>query len=281
MQMPSRLGILFNGAALLIVAASTVAVFRSTFLPDEMAACGTRYERATQLSLERSRGELLTSADLQARFGGADWGLLENARIIETRNGPAKQAIEVRFMRTNTNVPAAESKMGMGFTWTPRNAGKAAAACLTYSVFMSKDFDFAKGGRLPGFVAATPDQDATAAPVSSRVAWRDSGALELRVQMADWPEPRRLTGDKTYTLPRGQWVSLEQEIVLNSPGAKDGLLRVWADGTMILEKKNLALREKPDTQVSGVLAEATLSTVAGVSAPKDQKMLLSPPELRW
>lgn len=281
MQMPSRLGILFNGAALLIVGASVAAVVRYTFMADDIAACSTRYEHGTQLSLARPGGELLTPADLQARSSGADWGLIENARVIEVRNGPAKQAIEVRFLRTNTNAPAAESKMGMGFTWTPRSAGKAAAACLTYSVFMPRDFDFAKGGRLPGFVATAPDQDATASPVSSRVTWRESGGLDLRVQMADWPEPRRLTGDKTYIFPRGQWVSLEQEIVLNSPGAKDGLLRVWADGTMIFEKNNLALREKPETQVSGVLAEATLSTMAGVSAPKDQKMLVSPPELRW
>ena len=281
MQMPSRLGILFNGAALLIVGASVAAVLRYTFMADDIAACSARYEHGTQLSLERSRGELLTAADLQARSGGTDWGLLENARIVVARDGPAKQAIEVRFLRTNSNSPAAESKMGMGFTWMPRNVGKAAAACLTYSVFMSKDFDFAKGGRLPGFVAATPDQDATAAPVSSRVTWRDSGALELRVQMADWPEPRRLTGDKTYILPRGQWVSLEQEIVLNSPGAKDGLLRVWADGTMIFEKKNFAFREKPETQISGVLAETTLSAPTGTPLPKDQKVLLSPPELRW
>ena len=281
MQMPSRLGILFNGAALLIVGASLAAVLRYTFMADDIAACSARYEHGTQLSLERSRGELLSSADLQARSGGTDWGLLENARIVEIRDGPAKQAIEVRFLRTNTNAPAAESKMGMGFTWMPRSTGKSAAACLTYSVFVPKDFDFAKGGRLPGFVTNTSDQNGTASSVSSRIAWRESGGLELRAQMADWLEPRRVAGDKPYILPRGQWVSLEQEIVLNAPGAKDGALRVWADGALVLEKTGLVIREKPETQISGVLAETTLSAQAGTPLPKDQKILLSPPELRW
>jgi hypothetical protein len=171
--------------------------------------------------------------------------------------------------------------MGMGFSWMPRSAGKPDAACLTYSVFLSKDFDFAKGGRLPGFVAGARDQDVTAGAVSSRIAWRESGGLELRAQIADWLESRRVTGDRIYMLPRGQWVALEQEIVLNTPGAKDGILRVWADGALVLEKKDLAIREKAQTQITGVLAETTLSPLAGAPLPKDQKILLSPPELRW
>ena len=103
----------------------------------------------------------------------------------------------------------------------------------------------------------------------------------LRAQMAGWLEPRRVATDTSYILPRGQWVSLEQEIVLNAPGAKDGALRVWADGALVVEKKGLAIREKPETRISGVLAEATLSTQTGSTAQKGQQLLLSPPELRW
>ena len=99
--------------------------------------------------------------------------------------------------------------------------------------------------------------------------------------MPNWLEPRRVTGDKIYMLPRGQWVSLEQEIVLNKPGARDGALRVWADGALVLEKTGLVIRDKAQTQISGVLAETTLSLQAGTTLPKDQKILLSPPELRW
>lgn len=282
MQMPSRLGILFNGAALLILGTSVAAAVRYTFMSDDIVACSTRYEHGTQFSLTQPGGELLTPADLQARSAGTDWGLIENTRVIEARGGAAKQAIEVRFTPAKTSATPADGKMGMGFSWMPRGAGKPAAACLTYSVFLSKDFDFAKGGRLPGFVASAGTQDAAAAgTVSSRIAWRESGGLELRAQIADWLEPRRVTGDKIYMLPRGQWVSLEQEIVLNTPGAKDGALRVWADGALVLEKTGLVIRDKAQTQISGVLAETTLSAQAGTTLPKDQKILLSPPELRW
>jgi hypothetical protein len=281
MQMPSRLGILFNGAALLIAGASVAAAVRYTFMADDMAACSTRYEHGTQFSLARPGGELLTPADLQARSAGTDWGLIENARVVEVSGAPAKQAIEVRFTQPKASITSPDGKLGMGFSWMPKSAGKSAAACLTYSVFLSKDFDFAKGGRLPGFVASAGDQEATTGTMSSRIAWRESGGLELRAQIADWLEPRRITGDRTYMLPRGQWVALEQEIVLNTPGAKDGALRVWADGALVFEKTGLVIREKPQTQISGILAETTLSAPVGVALPKDQRILLSPPELRW
>ena len=99
MKRPTRLAILFNGAALLVVLASGAAVLRSVFMPDEVAPCSTRYSQGTQLSLERSRGELLTAADLQARFGGDDWGLLDNARVVALKGDPVKPAIEVRLAK--------------------------------------------------------------------------------------------------------------------------------------------------------------------------------------
>ena len=148
MQMPSRLGILFNGAALLIVGASAAAVVRYTFMADDIAACSTRYEHGTQLSLARPNGELLTPADLQARSSGTDWGL-QNARIIEARGAPAKQAIEVRFVPANASSDAS-GKMGMGFTWAPRSASKPAAACLTYSVFVARHLRVRQGRSPPG-----------------------------------------------------------------------------------------------------------------------------------
>ena len=279
MQMPSRLGILFNGAALLIVGASAAAVVRYTFMADDIAACSTRYEHGTQLSLARPNGELLTPADLQARSSGTDWGL-QNARIIEARGAPAKQAIEVRFVPANASSDA-QRQNGHGLHVGTQKRQQACSRLPDILRFRRRHFEFAKGGRLPGFVMNTPDQDGIAGAVSSRIAWRESGGLELRAQMADWLEPRRVATDTPYILPRGQWVSLEQEIVLNAPGAKDGALRVWADGVLIVEKKGLAIREKPETRISGVLAEATLSTQAGSPAQKGQQLLLSPPELRW
>lgn len=243
MKKPTRLAMLFNGAALLIALASGTAVLRSVFAPDEVAPCSTRYSHGTQLSLERSRGELLTAADLQARFGGADWGLLENARVVELKGNTPRPAIEVRLAKASGE--GSDSRFGMGFTWAPKGMHQTSSACLTYSVLMPSDFDFARGGRLPGLLATSQSQNSAAPSKSFRSGWRETGALEVRAQIQGWSDARPLpSNQREHTLPRGQWIALEQEVVLNTPGKKDGVMRLWADGALKFEKTGLVLDRK-------------------------------------
>jgi hypothetical protein len=40
----------------------------------------------------------------------------------------------------------------------------------------------------------------------------------------------------------GRWVCFESEVLLNTPGKKDGLYRMWADDSLIIERKDVDLR---------------------------------------
>jgi hypothetical protein len=281
MKKPTGLAILFNGAALLIVLASGAAMLRTVFAPEEMAPCSARYGHGTRLALERSRGELLTAADLQARFGGTDWGLLDNARVVEVKGDVARPAIEVRLAKAPGEAASADPRNGMGFTWAPKAVDQLSAACLTFSVLTPADFDFAKGGRLPGLLATGQSHSAATSGQSFRTGWHETGALEVRVQLPGWSDSRVLANDRSeYPLPRGQWIALEQEIVLNTPGQKDGAVRVWVDGALRFEKTSLVLREGADVKISGVAAEALSHSPAG-SGARDRKLWFSSLELRW
>lgn len=283
MQMPTKLAILFNGAALLIVAASGVAAFRSIFIPEEIASCGSRYQRGTQLSLERSPGDMLMPADLQARFGGRDWGLLENASIVSRKDSPTGHAIEVRLARATAESTQTVEHSGIGFTWQPKLVSGISAACLTYSVFMPEDFDFGKGGRLPGLLGTSDERPAGEVAFSIRHVWRDNGGLEIYGHLPQWAEGKWLPNNRGgYFFPRGRWVSLEQEVVLNTPGQPDGMLRVWADGALKFEKTGLLFRENADVRISGALVEAARNDrTTAASTGKQRTLWLSPVELRW
>ncbi len=43
-------------------------------------------------------------------------------------------------------------------------------------------------------------------------------------------------------LQRNRWYSIEQQVRLNTPGLADGVLRVWLDGRLLMERQNLRLR---------------------------------------
>jgi hypothetical protein len=277
MRKSTKLAILFNGAALLLVGASAAAIVRSLFVTEETPPCATRYAEGTQLALERYDGEKFTPADLQARFGGNDWGLLDNTSIVDVKDGPAKHAIQIRFAKSEPTSPQAGDRNGMGFTWRPHDAGGASAACLSYSARVQEDFDFGKGGRLPGLLAAA-GQGTAKEQISASPGWRADGNLDAL--MSGLTEARPLSSKRTSELPRGRWMAIEQEMILNTPGMRDGVLRLWLDGALKFEATDLAFRDKPEVKISGVLAEA-VSASPSVSAGKTRSLLVSPLELRW
>ena len=85
-----------------------------------------------------------------------------------------------------------------------------------------------------------------------------------------------------YTIPRGRWVQIDQEVVLNASDQENGILRVWIDGALAIDKADFAYRVKPDIALAGVAADVYYSgdDVTGRS-PADAKVWLTPFEIRW
>lgn len=284
MKSMSNKAILFNGAALVIVLATAGAMVRSALFHDDAPPCLDRYAKGTVFGLERN-GQPLGTPDLQSRVGGTDWGLLEGARVVKLKSGPAPHALEMNLGAVKVRADDKETKPGIGFTWAPRGFERAEAACLAYSVYLGEDFVFGKGGVLPGLFGIPKNDNGEAKdPVfSTRYAWRADGSGDVHTHLPDWPVGRAMGNDRGgFKLDRGRWMTLEQEVVLNDPGQKNGLIRIWVDGALRFEKSQVMFRDK-----NGDTAQAALAGVlAEVSMPGDtpvaqHRLWISPFELRW
>ena len=118
---------------------------------------------------------------------------------------------------------------GIDFRWNVAGAKAAKAACLSYSVWLPDKFDFGTGGNLPGIAGGEPD---TPSAFGTRLQWRVGGEAELAVA----PSGASFQGIRpNFALLPGRWTQVEQEVVLNTPGAKDGLARLWIDGKLRAE----------------------------------------------
>jgi hypothetical protein len=79
--------------------------------------------------------------------------------------------------------------------------------------------------------------------------------------------------------PDGRWVRLEQEV---NPKGSDGILRVWLDGTLAIDRSDLAYRDRPETTITGVNANVHYGHEDPAhGAPKDATIWLTPFEIRW
>ena len=89
---------------------------------------------------------------------------------------------------------------------------------------------------------------------------------------------------EAFEFPRGKWVKLEQEVVLNTPKKTDGILRVWVDGTLAIDRTDMTYRAKPDVTASRVSVDVFYGSGPDdpqTAAAKDAKVWLSPLEVRW
>lgn len=281
--MPSNTSLLLNGAAILVVVASVGVVLRSTFVGEDMPSCKERFVSATRFALENN-GEPLSAAELQGELANTDWGLTRGARVVKLKSGPAKHALELDLASApSVSKDRAAERAGIGFQWAPQTFDKPKSACLTYSVFVPEGFTFGRGGRLPGLLGSSVlESEAAPSQFSTRYMWGTDGELDIAPQLAGMSEGRALGPKRaSFKLTPGKWTELEQEVVLNTPGQADGALRVWQDGNLVFEKKNMQFRSKPSVNVSGVLAETAAGEVPAGTRRGPQKIWLTPFELRW
>jgi hypothetical protein len=286
MTIPLKLVANITGISAVVIA--SVYIANSFISPDVEALCEARYTGATQLTLRNSEGAIMSPIELQARVGLSEWGMLENAKIVESGDAPSAEILEVSLPKgTGNGFDEAVPRGGIGFLWSPIEMTAATSACLHYDVWLPEDFDFATNGMLPGLFSGSNFDPRTLGEKGSgfgtRLSWGKEGKIQVVMQSpaeGGWQvSPMGKSGNKLKT---GRWISVDQEIVLNAPEKSNGVVRMWIDGKLIVETKDKKLRDDDGILVAGVLADVAYGgiNISGM-APKDAVVRLSPFSLRW
>lgn len=131
---------------------------------------------------------------------------------------------------------------------------------LSYKVRFGEDFDFVKGGKLPGLCGG-PKTITGGDPVnglegfSARLMWRKGGRGEAYVYHV---HKKAKYGDSfefpdEFRFKRANVHEIRIRVDMNKAGKKDGQLRVWIDGDLLVERINLQWRKKSDYGVDSIL----------------------------
>lgn len=288
-----------GGAAISLLGVFLVVQSSFTSKPDT-PLCETRYTNGSLFSYTRQGAGPLSVEDLQSRLGGTDRGLLKNSKIVPDDKVPFGHALEIQLKRSAQEEDE-QTRSGIGFTWAPRQLVSATAACLSYSVWTPPDFKMGDGGVLPGFVsdmtnadealrpqpvAATPAAGDAGGQVklplfSTRPQWRSDGTLMLwQIVNIGGSTGVALEPTKAALKP-GQWMRIEEEAILNTPGRADGVLRAWVNGKLVLERFDIGFRKDEVQSFQAVVGDVHhLRHGQWAPAPADAKIRLSPLELR-
>lgn len=186
------------------------------------------------------------------------WGE-ENLTVIETGDPNFPHVLRAVFpagsaspsVSREANVPLGGGQFYADLGMPPQESLR-----LSYYLRFSDNFDFVKGGKLPGLYGGEggsggniPDgQDG----FSTRFMWRAEGDGEVYAYLPTSRRHGTSIGRGNWRFQPGVWHHLEQEIQLNQPGVADGRVRVWLDGQLVLDQVGLIFRSVDSLKIDGV-----------------------------
>ncbi|TDL20236.1 hypothetical protein BD410DRAFT_791353 [Rickenella mellea] len=160
--------------------------------------------------------------------------------------------------------PSHDPVGGSDFYATPIEVANASSVTLEYSIFFPSDFDWVKGGKLPGLygghMRCSGGDDAKNC-FSTRMMWREGGAGELYLYAPKDKQTSSLCSappqsfcDSTYGLSIGRgsfhfaagaWTRIRQTVTLNTPGQQDGGFKLQVNGALVMNRTDVFYRDVP------------------------------------
>ena len=117
-----------------------------------------------------------------------------------------------------------------------------------------------------------------------RMRWLENGRMGVQPVSAKQQKGLLLQlNEKRLKMPRGQWVQVEQEVVLNMPDQSDGAMRIWIDGKLQQNLGGLSFRKDARSKFAGVIADTHYANGAmdWMAAPAATEIKISPLVVRW
>ncbi|WP_181872703.1 polysaccharide lyase [Billgrantia montanilacus] len=201
------------------------------------------------------------------------WGTEENVeRLGAGHTGLGEPGLRVHYP-AGTSSPGEDPLGGAGFYSEPPALAGAEQACMSYQVRFAPDFDFVQGGKLPGLFGGEAPSGGESVDgengFSLRLMWREHGQGELYPYVVG--HEGASVGRGSWYFPVGQWVTIEQEVILNDPGSENGVARIWIDGRPVLEQRDITYRTTSSLTIDGLMFSTFFGgTGEGWRTPRDQ-----------
>ena len=183
---------------------------------------------------------------------------IEEHRVRVVKTEPGTKALAVKFP-ARTYGPEKN-----GAVWRLDFDGSYEAIEVRFDVMFKKNFEFVRGGKLPGLFGGegnTGGNKPTGSDgFSARMMWREDGRVVQYLYYPDqpnryghqipWIDPA--TGKQVRFIP-GQWHTVFHRLFMNTPGKKDGELWAFFDDQLVLKMDSIRFRDTDAFSIDGFL----------------------------
>ncbi len=128
---------------------------------------------------------------------------------------------------------------------------------LEYRIRFDGNYDFSRGGKIPGLAggsAPTGCVDTNGSGFSARMMWRENGRLIGYVYDNNQSSDCGAAINTGFSFKTNQWYRVKERVKLNTGRTGNGILQVWVDDQMVINRSNLAyMNESPTARVDWLL----------------------------
>lgn len=181
-----------------------------------------------------------------------DWPGCQFQDGVTERRVSLHEQDAIRWLRVTCRAgEIGPAEGGAGWRWP---FGRQEQAELVYQVRFDPEFDFARGGKLPGFGGGPENVGGGTRPTgengfTARLMWREEGRGEVYVYHLDQPEEtgESLPFPEDFRFPPGETVQVRLALTMNRPGQRDGVVRCWTTlpgqpERLMVERRDLCWR---------------------------------------
>ncbi len=191
-----------------------------------------------------------TRNQMRADFTGSsenwDNGFGTDGRVQITTGGHTGNALQITYPRRSLGPDEGGAQLKI-------NLPEREEVYSEYKVKFPTGFDFVKGGKLPGLASGAANSGHSKPNGtdgwSARYMWEGDGSASIYLYHMDQSrnEGDYISLNRKFT--RGRWHTLRQYVKLNTPGQRNGVLKVWFDGNLVLNRTNLRYRTVPTLKI--------------------------------
>ncbi len=197
--------------------------------------------------------EAMASGDFSSNYwsNGLDEG---RANIVGGSDAYSGKSLRITY-EANEYGP---SKNGVQFSY---RFSKSNEMNLEYRLKFGSNFEWVKGGKLPGLCGGDCPSGGESADngFSARYMWRvrnidnsDRVLGEVYLYHPDMPNQYGedfYFDNRQFQFQAGKWYKIRQYIKMNTVGSSNGVLKVWVDDQLVLSKSNLRFRLSSDVGI--------------------------------
>jgi hypothetical protein len=198
-----------------------------------------------------------------------------NREIVLDPKGSGEKVLKIKYPLGSYAGPTITSK-GTGFYVYPfGKTSQLTTATLEYEILFPTEFEWVKGGKLPGMFGGRPSctgQDVAADCYSARFMWGANGngypylyipkdaphLLEFcaYTQYKDCKRDYAFSFNSTSYFTKNSWIKVKENIVLNTPNKPDGILQVWINGVKKIDYRKIIWRSVSTVNTVGFQIES-------------------------